>query len=234
MSDIRAVILAGGKGSRLLPLTEETPKPLVPVGGRPILHYILKQLKEAGVTRVTLAVNHLAERIEQVAGNGRDYGLEIDYVREQQALSTVGPLTLISDLPDNFLVMNGDILTDVDMARLYDTHLRTKALVTVATYQRKEKIDYGMVECSRENRIIAFNEKPTLDVTVSMGVYVFSHDAIQGIPKGTRYGFDDLMRDLLAAGKVIAAFPHQGYWLDVGRADDYAQAQRDSDIIRKW
>ncbi|MBU0982652.1 MAG: NTP transferase domain-containing protein [candidate division Zixibacteria bacterium] len=224
---MEAVILAGGQGRRLLPHTAEIPKPLVPVGDRPIVEILLGQLKKAGVTRVHMAVNHLADMIESALGDGSRLGLEIRYSHEPAPLSTVAPLKLIPDLPDNFLVINGDILTDLDVGRLYDLHTSKGVALTVATHARSETIDYGVITTGPDNVVRGFAEKPHYDFVVSMGVYVFARRLLTVVPEAVPYGFDDLMAELLKNGEPVLTCPYDGYWLDVGRPADYEQAQRD-------
>jgi len=229
---MEAVILAGGVGSRLLPYTAEIPKPLVPVGGTPIVEILLRQLKKAGVTRAYLAVNHLADQIMAVLGDGSKYGLEIKYSVEDQPLSTVGPLKLLSDLPEHFVVANGDILSDIRIDELYQHHLNRQADLTVATYRRVEKIDYGVLTADESGIVTAFSEKPNYDFTVSMGIYVFSRRVLEIVPERKPYGFDNLMLDLLARKARVISYPYTGYWLDIGRPADYAKAQEDIERIR--
>ena len=224
---IEAVILAGGKGSRLRPFTENMPKALVPVGGRPIIEILLLQLRKAGVRRVHIAVGHMSHLITAVLGNGSDMGLDIRYSNEDEPLSTVGPLTLIDNLPENFLVLNGDILTDLNITALYEHHLNNDAKLTVAAHRRTEKIDYGVIEVAPDGHITGFREKPGYDFTVSMGIYVFSRSVLDHLPKGERFGFDDLMLKLLEEKEPISAYLYDGYWLDIGRPDDYEIANHD-------
>jgi NDP-sugar pyrophosphorylase family protein len=230
---MRAVILAGGKGTRLRPYTAEIPKPLVPVGDRPIIEILLLCLKKHGVARATVAVNHLAHMIQAVLGDGRRFGVAVDYSLEDQPLSTIGPLRLIRDLPDHFLVVNGDIITDLDFAKLYEAHLAGGAKLTVATHKRTHRVDYGVLEIGTGGRAVGFREKPDYDFTVSMGIYVLSRELLAYLPDGHPFGFDDLMFTLLREKEPINTFPFDGYWLDVGRPDDYDIACADLDFIRK-
>ncbi|MCK4606414.1 MAG: NTP transferase domain-containing protein [candidate division Zixibacteria bacterium] len=229
---MEAVILAGGKGTRLKPYTTEIPKPLVSVGERPIIEILLARMKKCGVTKVYLAVNHLAHLIEAVLGDGGRLGLPLVYSHESTALSTVGPLKLIAGLPDYFIVANGDILTDLDFRELYRHHLSNKAKLTVATCARSNRVDYGVIEVDQAGIVTGFKEKPTYDLTVSAGVYVFSKEVLEMAPDGIPFGFDDLMFTLLKQQEQVSTFPFDGYWLDVGRPDDYEQAQRDAKRIR--
>lgn len=220
-----AVVLAGGKGSRLMPHTAEIPKPLVDIGDRPVVEYVLGQLKKAGVGRVVMAVNHMADQIENRLGDGSRFGLQIEYSHEPKPLSTVGPLRLIANLPDNFIVVNGDILTDLDIASLYQAHLDRRAELTVATYQGTEKIDFGVLELDDDNAVIGFREKPQYSFIVSMGVYVFNRSVLDLVPPDQAFGFDQLMLSMLERRRPVFAYPYDGYWLDIGRPGDYERAQ---------
>ena len=221
---MRAVILAGGKGTRLKPYTTVLPKPLMPVGDMPILEVVLRQLKAAGVTRVTLAVGYLAELLQAFFGNGSRIGLQIDYSMETTPLGTVGPLTLIRGLDDTFLMMNGDILTDLDFNELVSYHRKRGALATIATYVRQVKIDFGVIKTDSSGMLTDYVEKPEYRYQVSMGIYVFEPALLGYLKPGERLDFPDLVKNLLAAGKPVAAYPFSGYWLDIGRPDDYARA----------
>ena len=222
---MRAIILAGGKGTRLRPYTTLIPKPLVPIGGKySILEVVLMQLADAGFERVTLAVNHLANLIQAYFGNGEKWGLEIDYSLEDRPLNTIGPLTLIDDLPDNCLVMNGDILCDLDYRKFFDTHVASGADVSVSSFRRDVKIDFGVLEYNDQNRLTSFREKPEYHFDVSMGIYCVNRRIIDNLSKGTSYGFDELMIDGITRGDHIAIQPFYGFWLDIGRPDDYAYA----------
>lgn len=226
---MEAVILAGGKGTRLRPYTTTLPKPLMPVGDRPILEIMITQLQAAGFEKITIAVNHMADLIMAFFGNGEKLGVKIEYSIEDQPLGTVGPLRLIKDLPEHFLVMNGDVLTDLDYGNLYCTHARDNALLTIATYRRDVQIDFGVLEIdSAKNRLTGFREKPTYNFDVSTGVYAFSRAVIERIPADRSYGIDSLVLDLLRGGLTVKAYPFQGYWLDIGRPDDYDRANLDA------
>lgn len=220
----RAVILAGGKGTRLRPYTVVLPKPLMPIGDYPILEVVVRQLARHGFSRVTMAVNHQAELIKAFFGDGSKWGLAIDYSLEDAPLGTMGPLACIGDLPDHFLVMNGDILTDLDYAAFYTEHQAANRLFTISSYRREQKIDYGVLVSSDQGTLRSFQEKPVTPYEVSMGVYMISRDVLQYIPASGPYGFDELMRDLLHAGRTVHVRKFGGYWLDIGRADDYQQA----------
>jgi NDP-sugar pyrophosphorylase family protein len=223
-----AVILAGGQGTRLRPYTTTIPKPLVPVGNRAILEIVLKRLRRAGVREVRMAVNHMAELIMAFFGNGEKLGLTIDYAVEDEPLGTVGGLAMMSDLPENFIVMNGDVLTDLNYAELMKSHEDRGALLTLSTYRRSETVDFGVLEVDSDSqRVVGFREKPVHDYDVSMGVYVFSRELVARIPRDRPYGLDDLVLQLLEDGEAINAYPFSGYWLDLGRPDDYDRANRE-------
>lgn len=221
---MRAVILAGGKGTRLLPYTTVLPKPLMPIGDMPILEVVLRQLKGAGIAEVTMAIGHLAELIRAFFNDGSRMGLKINYSVEDKALGTVGPLTLINDLNDTFLMMNGDILTTLDYADLIRFHKESDALVTIATYVRQVKIDFGVIESSANGIVSNYVEKPALDYRVSMGIYVFQPEILAYLNKEEYRDFPDLVKTLLADRKKVVSYPFSGYWLDMGRPDDYARA----------
>ena len=229
---MRAIILAGGKGTRLRPYTTLIPKPLVPLGGQySILEIIIMQLKQAGFTHITLAVNHLSQLIMAYFGNGERLGVNIDYSLEEGELSTIGPLTLIDDLPENFLVMNGDILCDLDYKKFYDAHVAEKSRISVSAFRREVKIDFGVLRYDENGRLQEFREKPMYDFDVSMGIYCINRSVVEALPKGEKYGFDNLMVDGLEQGRPIDIRPFSGYWLDIGRPDDYEYADEHFDEL---
>ena len=232
---MRAVILAGGKGQRLRPYTTVLPKPLMPIGDMPILEVVLRQLAAAGFTRVTMAVGHLGELLQAFFGDGKRLGLAIDYSFEARPLGTVGPLTLIPSLraEREFLVMNGDVLTTLDYSRLIARHRESGAAVTIATYRREVRIDFGVIESdSQSNLLTGYVEKPSFDYRVSMGIYCFDAKVLDGLQPDTYCDFPDLIQRLLAAGQRVASYPFDGYWLDMGRPDDYATAIDEFELRR--
>ena len=221
---MQAIILAGGKGRRLLPYTTVLPKPLMPIGDYPIIEVILQQLKRAGFNRISISTGYLHELIHAYLDSNKTLGLKIEYSHEETPLGTIGPLRLIENLEDTFLVMNGDILTDLDYKKLIESHKKRGAIATVATYQRDTNIDFGVLERNSEHKIIAFKEKPTFHFDVSMGVYIFSKKILNYVPADTPFGFDQLMYALIAKNEEVYSYPHTGYWLDIGRPDDYARS----------
>jgi NDP-mannose synthase len=230
---MEAVILAGGKGTRLRPYTTTIPKPLMPIGEKAILEILIRQLCSAGVKKMTLAVSHGADLISAFVGNGERFGIEIRYSREEQPLGTVGPIKLIKDLPENFLVMNGDVLTDLDFGDLLLYHVRSNAILTISSYSREQKIDFGVLDVDMQNKqVIGFREKPVYDFRVSMGVYVFNRALLDRVPIAEPYGFDDLVLGMLKDRQPIHAYPYDGYWLDIGRPDDYDKANQDIETLQ--
>lgn len=221
---MRAVILAGGKGTRLKPYTTVLPKPLLPVGDKPIVEILLGQLKRAGVKHVTMAVGHKADLFPTVLGNGHRWGLKLDYVRERRPLGTAAPLRNIPGLKKTFLVLNGDILTDLDMKVLRAFHRKAKSIATIATFRRRVPVDFGVLESDRDHLITTYVEKPTLSYRVSMGIYVFEPEALDYIPRRGHFDFPDLINRLLERGLPVASFPFKGHWLDIGRPDDFERA----------
>lgn len=222
---MHGVILAGGKGVRLRPYTTALPKPLVPIGDQhAILEIVLRQLANAGFTSCTIAIGHLGEIIRAYVGDGSQWGLRIDYATEESPLGTMGPLLTLRDrLPETFLVMNGDVLTDLDFADVLTTHRTAGAPLTIATYARKVHIDFGVLTTD-DRKVVAFTEKPSMDYRVSMGVYGLSRSTLDGYTAGLPLGFDELVLDLLKTGNPPHAYDFDGYWLDIGRPDDYDRA----------
>ena len=224
---MRAIILAGGKGTRLRPLTLNLPKPLVPIGDMPILEIVVRQLVAAGFSHVTISTGYLAELIEAHFDDGSKWGLSINYVHEDVPLSTAGPLKLVDDLPEDVLVMNGDVLTDIDYAALVREHVEAGGAATVATTRREAPIDFGVVEAGADGWLENWREKPTYSFEVSMGVYVISREAVELIGDGEVLGMPDLLLRIVEHGGRVLCRRCDCYWLDIGRASDYETAQDD-------
>ena len=216
----RAVILAGGVGTRLHPYTVVLPKPLMPIGEFPILEVIVKQLVASGFTHITMAVNHQAEIIQAFFMNGEKWDVKIDYSLENHPLGTMGPLRLVKDLPDNFLVMNGDILTDLNYSNFHNEHVQQGEIFTISSYVREELIDYGVLE-TVDGSLVNLREKPISCFEVSMGVYMVSKEALKFIPADGAFGCDQLMQKLIVMKQRVVVRKFSGYWLDIGRRDDY-------------
>jgi NDP-mannose synthase len=232
----RAVILAGGEGTRLRPYTTVLPKPLMPIGDRPVLDIVVRQLKFHGFEQITIATGYLAELIEAFFGAGERYGIPIDYYREHEPLGTVGALALIDGLSqDDVLVMNGDVLTDIDYAALLADHKESGAAATIATKTREIQVSLGVLrfgDGGDPTRLTGYDEKPTIDYTASMGVYCFAPRALTRIEPNVRLDFPDLVLRLIADGETVRAWPSDDYWLDIGRHDDYEQAQEEFESVR--
>lgn len=221
---MRAVILAGGKGTRLAPLTEVIPKPLVPLGGKPILEIVITQLQRCGFHKITLAVGYMGDLIRAYFQDGSKWGVNIDYSFEAQPLGTAGPLALINGLEETFLVMNADVLTNLDYQELIRFHKSHDALATIGAYQRQVTIDLGVIISNGEHRVQDYLEKPATTHLVSMGVYIFEPEVTPYIAGRGRLDFPDLVKILLKESKPVNYYPFEGYWLDIGRHDDYQRA----------
>ena len=237
---VTAVMLAGGVGSRLYPYTAFIPKPLVPIDKDAIAEVLLRQLAHHGVQRVIVSIGHLGHLIEAVLGSGSRYGLELIYQREEEPLGTVGPLALAKDLlPENFLVLNGDVLSDIDFTAIRTQHAASGHTLTVATFVREVRSEFGVLETDAAGNVVAFKEKPAIQNQVSMGVYAMNRRVLTYFQPGQKFGFDDLVLAMLQRGDPIGTFDwRRGRWLDIGRPADYADAQetfrRDRAIYLPW
>ena len=227
----RAIILSGGKGSRLRPYTVVLPKPLMPIGEYPILELVIRQLIKNEFNHITMCVNHQADLIKTFFGDGSRWGINIDYSNEYEPLGTMGPLKQIKDLPDNFLVMNGDILTNLNFKDFYSRHINDKEIYTISSHRRIQQIDYGVLNYSSDNYLEGFEEKPINSFNVSMGIYMLNKKIIELIPNGF-FGFDSLMHKLIKSEIKVKVREFDGYWLDIGRPDDYMKAIDDFDSMK--
>ena len=229
---MKAVILAGGKGTRLAPYTSILPKPLMPIGDMPILEVMLMQMKRAGVDEVVLTVGHLASLMRAYFGYGEQWKMNIHYSYEKEPLGTTGPIALVKDLNDTFLVTNGDVLTTLDLNALIDFHKKEGGIATIAVHTRHVHIDLGVVQSNADHKVTGYIEKPTNEYTVSMGIYVFEPRILEYIPVNKRLDFPDLVLKLIAAGEKVVAYPFDGYWMDLGRPDDYQKANEDFNAMK--
>lgn len=229
---MKAVVLAGGKGTRLAPYTRILPKPLMPIGDMPILEVLLRQMKRAGIDDVVLTVGHLAHLLRTFFMNGEHLGMQISYSYEEHPLGTAGPLSLIDGLESTFLVTNGDVLTTLDLPDLLAFHRQQGGIATIAVHKRQVRIDLGVVQWNGHNTLSGYIEKPTYDYTVSMGIYVFEPRVMAYIPQNQYLDFPDLVLKLIAAGETVSGYTFDGYWMDLGRPDDYAQAAEDFTMMR--
>jgi NDP-mannose synthase len=228
---VEAVILAGGRGTRLEPYTTVLPKPLMPIGDMPVLEILLRQLAHARITNVHIAVGHLAQLIEAYFGDGERFGVHLTYWREDEPLGTAGPLASIETDAKRLLVMNGDLLTTLDFGDLLADHERSGAVATVGIHRRQIPIDFGVVRLEG-HRIVGFDEKPTLSYDVSMGVYVFEREVVGLVPRSTHFDFPDLVLAMLDRGMAINGHVSTAFWLDIGRHDDYNLAVRSFEELR--
>lgn len=229
---MKAVVLAGGKGTRLAPFTKVLPKPLMPIGDMPILEVILRQMKCAGVDDIVLTVGHLSELLKTFFQDGSRFGLRISYSFEDKPLGTAGPLSLVDELNDAFLVTNGDVLTTLPFQDLIAFHKREQAIATIAVHQRQVKIDLGVIQWNGGPCIKDYIEKPTYDYCVSMGIYVFEPKVLTYIPRDQYFDFPNLVLKMIAAGEKVVGYKFDGYWQDLGRPDDYENATLDFEKMR--
>lgn len=227
MSGVHAVILAGGKGVRLRPFTASLPKPLVPLGDKPILEVVLRQLAACGFQRATLTLGHLAGLIRAFVTQQKSLCsmMEIDFVDEEQPTGTAGSLVNVPGLDESFLVMNGDVLTDLDYAALMSAHRANGAALTIATHQKEVQIDLGVLETDSAGRVVDYHEKPKHHHEVSMGVYAYEPHVLGHIRPGEYLDFPDLVKRLIDRGEKVQTYRNNAFWLDIGRPDDYARAQ---------
>ena len=229
---MKVVILAGGKGTRLKPYTTVFPKPLMPIGDKPILEIIIRQLKLHSFNEIIMAVGHLAELLMTFFNDGSKYGIKIKYTREDQPLGTAGPLALMKDeLNETFLMMNGDVLSTINYSDLVNYHKRNGAIATIALKKRAVKIDFGVPEVDEANSIVGYTEKPEIDYLVSMGVYAFEPRVLKYIGPKEYLDFPDLIKKLISNGETVKGYVYDGYWLDIGRPDDYVRANREIEEI---
>lgn len=223
----QAVILAGGKGRRLEPYTTIIPKPLMPVGDHPILEIVIKQLRYYGFNRIKIAVGHLAGLIQSYFGDGSKFGVEIEYSYEDWPMGTVGPLSLMAGLDDDFLMLNGDLITDLDFDMLLSSHKKNKNLVTIGIYNKELKIDLGIIKFDVSQNVVDYIEKPSMCYPVSMGIYGFKKEASLYIPKNQKFDFPDLIKTLLKNNQKVGGHVFNGYWCDIGNHEDYSRVNKE-------
>ena len=232
---MKAVILAGGEGRRLLPYTTTFPKPMMPLGSRPMLEILVRQLHANGVREIVVATGYLDEIIRDHFGDGRALDVSITYSKESRPLGTAGPLDLVRDrLRETFLLINGDVLADLDFARLRRVHAERASDVTIVVARRTEMIDFGLVEIDETQRFVSWNEKPVLEHLVSAGIYLVEPRVLAHLPVDTAINLPDFIVALDRAGCALHAYLHEGYWLDIGRHADYEQACRDVERLVLW
>jgi len=221
---MKGVILAGGKGVRLYPYTSILPKPLMPIDNYPILEIVIRQLKKSGFNEITICVGHLSSLIKAYFGSGDKLGVKIKYSEEEMPLGTAGPLSLIKDLDENFLLMNGDILTNLDYKDMFEKHKKSNNIASIAICKRKAPISLGIIKLDRNKTVIDYIEKPNLIHYVSMGIYVFNREILKYIKKNTFLNLPDLIKILINKKEEINSYLFKGKWLDIGREEDYKKA----------
>ncbi len=229
---MRAVILAGGRGKRLEPYTTILPKPLMPVRDKPVIEIIIRKLIFSGFDDIYIAAGHLAALLQTYLGDGSRYGARITYSLEDKPLGTIGPLKLIeSHLKDEpFMVLNGDVLTDLNLSEFWEFHLSQDSPMTIAVTERHIHIDFGVAELDGD-RISAYREKPSISQWVSMGIYGMKPEVFEFIPEGRYFDLPQLVHRLIATDAGVAAYRHNGFWLDIGREEDFRSAQRIPDEL---
>ena len=231
---MRAVILAGGKGSRLKPYTNLIPKPLVPIGNdKSILEVIINQLVAQKFTHITIAVNHFSKLIQSYFGNGTKYKVKIDYSEEKKTLGTFAPLLLIKDLPKNFLVLNGDTLTNLNYRNFFLRHCKSKSEITIATTKRSEKLNYGILTF-KNKKLVSFKEKPKIEMNVGMGIYGVNKNIISKnlLKKVKKIDFNEVFEKRIKLKMKTSIYDFKGFWLDIGRPEDYEYANHNLKLIK--
>lgn len=232
---MKAVILAGGEGRRLLPYTTRFPKPMVPLGNRPMLEILVRQLCAHGMREIVVATGYLDEIIRAYFGDGHTLGVSITYSKESRPLGTAGPLDLVrAQLTETFLLINGDVLADLDFTRLEQVHRARASDVTIVLARRSETIDFGLVEIDADERFVAWNEKPVLEHLVSAGIYLVEPRVLAHLPVDSAINLPDFITLLADRGHALHGYVHAGYWLDIGRPSDYEQACRDVERLVLW
>lgn len=224
---VKAMVMAGGRGARLHPLTEDLPKPMLRVGDRPLLEIIIDQLKTAGIKNVNVTMHHKAEKITEHFGDGDNFGVKLNYVSENRPLGTGGALGLIQPSDETLLVINGDILTQVDFKAMHQFHREYKADMTVAVRQYDFQVPYGVVKCDGP-RVLRLQEKPIYNFFVNAGIYLLEPTVNPFIPGSERFDMTDLIQNLVNGGRRVISFPVHEYWLDIGEHSDYNKAQEEA------
>ena len=230
---MKTVILAGGKGTRLQPYTLVVPKPLVPVGGMPVIELIIRTVRRSGLDEFIVTTGYLGDLIKAVCGDGSRWGVNICYSEEYEPLGTIGPLRLLKEqLTETFIVVNGDTITDIDLQHLVRFHHEHKGIATIAATRRSVQIELGVLEMRSDGALTGFQEKPRHEYGASMGLYIFEPEILEFIPDEGSFGFDDLVHSFLAAEAPVFVYTHTGYWLDIGTKSDLEQAQEEHQLIR--
>ena len=220
-----ALIMAGGRGQRLYPYTAALPKPLMPIGDKPILEHIILRLHQFGIRDIVLAVNHLAPLIETYFGDGSRLGSRISYLREDSPVGTAGPIALLPELNDCLLVMNADVICDIDFTAFIRAHRRSKATITVASHVVSTVIGSGVLDTDAAGQVVGYREKPTHEHCICMGIYAIEPRVRSMMTAGRQIDMPELINHIIAAGEPVVAYNHTGEWIDIGKPEDYARAQ---------
>jgi len=223
---VSAVVMAGGFGTRMRPLTETVPKPMLPVGDRPVMEHVLEQLQKVGISHVSITTHYKPEAIVEHFGDGSSFGIEIDYVNEAEPLGTAGALGMLKAPEGPLLVINGDVLTQVNFRSMLSYHTDNEADMTVGVRRFELQVPYGVVEMG-DSRVVGLDEKPTYRFFINAGVYLIEPDVLSLIKSAEHLDATELIDRLLGAGKKVVGFPIHEYWLDIGRPDDYAKANKE-------
>lgn len=231
---MRAVVLAGGRGTRLAPYTTVLPKPLMPVGDLSVLEILMRRLRAHGIRQITLAVGYLAELIRAYCRDGSQWELEIEYSFEEEPLGTAGPLSLLPRRGEPILVVNGDLLTDLDFTEFMRHHAASNVAATIGVYERRVRLELGIIESSATTgNVSSYIEKPEYTFRVSMGAYILGNRALDLIPVRECFDIPDLVRRLVAKGEMVGTFLHKGYWVDIGQMEDYRKALDDFPAMKE-
>jgi dTDP-glucose pyrophosphorylase/CBS domain-containing protein len=225
-TSLSAVIMAGGYGKRLLPLTEQVPKPMLPVGDRPLLERTIQQLRRSGIRKICLTTHYLPESIIKHFGDGNAFGVQLNYLKEEIPLGTAGGIKLMKRPRNPFVVINGDIITGVPFQEMLNFHRKHRAALTVGVRKYDVEVPFGVVELD-EVRVSCIREKPSFNFFINAGIYLLEPEVFEYIPSGRRFDMTELIQALIEAGKVVVSFPIMEYWLDIGRHEDYVKAQED-------
>ena len=225
---LHAVIMAGGKGERLLPLTKDTPKPMLKVGDTPILEHNINRLISYGIKHIHISINYLGNIIQEYFGDGSSKGINIEYIKEDKPLGTFGSMSMISEFSyDNVLLMNSDILTNIDFEDMYNNYKNSAASMCAASIPYNVKVPYGIMQTNDKDEVTGLVEKPTYTHYANAGIYMLNKKLLSGIPENTFYNTTDLMQELINNSKGLIHYPIRSYWLDIGKYEDFARAQQD-------
>ena len=227
----RVFLMVGGLGTRLRPLTENTPKPMLKVGNKPILHTIVEKFAEYGYTNIIMCVNYKSHIIREYFGDGSNFGANIEYIVEEKRMGTAGALSLLKEKPtEPFFVMNGDLLTNVNFEHLHDFHIANNSIATMCVREYDFQVPYGVVNIDGSN-IVSIKEKPTYKFFVSAGIYMLNPEVIDYIPKNEFFDMPSLFEKLISKKQNVISFPLREYWIDIGQIEEYKKANEEYDEV---